>query len=267
MKTLVIAEKPSVAQDIVRALTPVAGKVEKHDDHFESDSYVVTSAVGHLVEIQAPEQYDVKRGKWSFANLPVIPPHFDLKPVDKTKSRLSAVLNQAEDQFPLAARVTGVDQCRHILALGLFDHRAQAALGLVDGLQVKVRRDDRQVGKAPLAALDVVLLGRLDLDQVTDRAGDDIAVALEVVVVFLEFARHGREGPNDVLCHRWLFCNDQCLHSVGNSALYNATLACAHVYARPLMCAHTRTCMNSTYQIFLTAVSYTHLTLPTNREV
>ena len=88
MKTLVIAEKPSVAQDIVRALTPVAGKFEKHDDHFESDSYVVTSAVGHLVEIQAPEQYDVKRGKWSFANLPVIPPHFDLKPIDKTEDRL-----------------------------------------------------------------------------------------------------------------------------------------------------------------------------------
>ena len=96
MKTLVIAEKPSVAQDIVRALTPVAGKFEKHDDHFENDQYVVTSAVGHLVEIQAPEQYDVKRGKWSFANLPVIPPHFDLKPVDKTKSRLSAVVKQAK---------------------------------------------------------------------------------------------------------------------------------------------------------------------------
>ncbi|MEX8193100.1 DNA topoisomerase III [Comamonas guangdongensis] len=95
-KTLVIAEKPSVAQDIVRALTPVAGKFEKHDDHFESDSYVVTSAVGHLVEIQAPEQYDVKRGKWSFAHLPVIPPHFDLKPVDKTKSRLGAVVKLAK---------------------------------------------------------------------------------------------------------------------------------------------------------------------------
>ena len=93
-KTLVIAEKPSVAQDIVRALTPVAGKFEKHEDHFENDSYVVTSAVGHLVEIQAPEAYDVKRGKWSFAHLPVIPPFFDLKPVDKTKSRLNAVVKQ-----------------------------------------------------------------------------------------------------------------------------------------------------------------------------
>jgi len=95
-KTLVIAEKPSVAQDIVRALTPIAGKFEKHDDYFESDGYVVTSAVGHLVEIQAPEQFDVKRGKWSFANLPVIPPFFDLKPVDKTKTRLNAVVRQAK---------------------------------------------------------------------------------------------------------------------------------------------------------------------------
>lgn len=94
-KTLVIAEKPSVAQDIVRALTPVAGKFDKHEDHFENERYVVTSAVGHLVEIQAPEQFEVKRGKWSFAHLPVIPPYFDLKPVDKTKGRLNAVVKQA----------------------------------------------------------------------------------------------------------------------------------------------------------------------------
>jgi DNA topoisomerase-3 len=96
MKTLIIAEKPSVAQDIVRALTPTAGKFEKHDEYFESDTYVVSSAVGHLVEIQAPEEFDVKRGKWSFANLPVIPPHFDLKPVDKTKTRLNAVVKLAK---------------------------------------------------------------------------------------------------------------------------------------------------------------------------
>ncbi len=91
-KALIIAEKPSVAQDIVRALTPVAGKFDKHDDHFENERYVVTSAVGHLVEIKAPEAYEVKRGKWSFAHLPVIPPHFDLAPIDKAKSRLNAVV-------------------------------------------------------------------------------------------------------------------------------------------------------------------------------
>ena len=91
-KTLIIAEKPSVAQDIVRALTPQVGKFEKHVDHFENDTHVVTSAVGHLVEIKAPEEYDVKRGKWSFAHLPVVPPHFDLAPIDKAKSRLAAVV-------------------------------------------------------------------------------------------------------------------------------------------------------------------------------
>jgi DNA topoisomerase-3 len=95
-KTLVIAEKPSVAQDIVRALTPVAGKFDKMEEHFENEKYVVTSAVGHLVEIQAPEEFDVKRGKWSFAHLPVIPPHFELKPLDKTKTRLNAIVRLAK---------------------------------------------------------------------------------------------------------------------------------------------------------------------------
>jgi DNA topoisomerase III len=95
-KSLIIAEKPSVAQDLVRALQPDSGKFEKHAEHFENDRYVVTSAVGHLVEIAAPEAYDVKRGKWSFANLPVVPPHFDLAPIDKSKGRLNAIVKLAK---------------------------------------------------------------------------------------------------------------------------------------------------------------------------
>ncbi|MFN9744033.1 MAG: DNA topoisomerase III [Betaproteobacteria bacterium] len=91
-KTIIIAEKPSVAQDIVRALGSADGKFDKHADHFENDRWVVTSAVGHLVEIKAPDDYDVKRGKWSFANLPVVPPHFDVAPIDKSKTRLNAVV-------------------------------------------------------------------------------------------------------------------------------------------------------------------------------
>jgi DNA topoisomerase III len=91
-KTLIIAEKPSVAQDLVRALGNEGGKFEKQAEYFENDRYVVTSAVGHLVEIAAPEEYDVKRGKWSFANLPVVPPHFDLAPIDKSKTRLNAIV-------------------------------------------------------------------------------------------------------------------------------------------------------------------------------
>jgi len=91
-KTLIVAEKPSVAADLARALTPVSGKFEKHADHFENDSTLITSAVGHLVEIKAPDEYEVKRGKWSFAHLPVVPPHFELAPIDKAKSRLAAVV-------------------------------------------------------------------------------------------------------------------------------------------------------------------------------
>ena len=129
-KTLVIAEKPSVAQDIVRALTPVVGKFEKHEDHFENERYLVSSAVGHLVEIAAPEAYDVKRGKWSFAHLPVIPPHFDLKPIDKSKSRLSAVVRLAKRK-DVGALINACDAGREgELIFRLIEQYAGGAKGL-----------------------------------------------------------------------------------------------------------------------------------------
>ena len=83
-KKLIIAEKPSVAADIAKAL----GGFTKHDDYFESETHVISSAVGHLLELACPEEFEVKRGKWSFAHLPVIPPHFALKPIEKSESRL-----------------------------------------------------------------------------------------------------------------------------------------------------------------------------------
>jgi DNA topoisomerase III len=87
-KTLIIAEKPSVASDISKAL----GTFQKHADHFENDQYVISSAVGHLLTIAVPEQFEVKRGKWTFANLPVIPPHFDLLPIEKNEARLKVLV-------------------------------------------------------------------------------------------------------------------------------------------------------------------------------
>jgi DNA topoisomerase-3 len=86
-KTLVIAEKPSVASDLAKVL----GKIPKKDDYFENDEYVVTSAVGHLVELCLPGEMDKKRGKWSFANLPIVPDHFDLKPIEKTLARFNLI--------------------------------------------------------------------------------------------------------------------------------------------------------------------------------
>ncbi len=87
-KKLVIAEKPSVAADIARAL----GGFARKSDYFESGEYVLSSAVGHLLELVLPEEYDVKKGKWSFARLPVIPPHFDLSPIEKSRGRLNLLL-------------------------------------------------------------------------------------------------------------------------------------------------------------------------------
>jgi len=87
-KKLIIAEKPSVAADIARAL----GGFTRKGDYFESDEYVLSSAVGHLLQLALPEEHDVKKGKWSFARLPVVPPHFDLAPIEKNEPRLNVLL-------------------------------------------------------------------------------------------------------------------------------------------------------------------------------
>jgi DNA topoisomerase-3 len=87
-KTLIIAEKPSVAADIAKAL----GGFTRHDDYFESDKAVLSSAVGHLLEIGMPEEEEVKRGKWTFAHLPAVPSKFALKPIEKNENRLKTLL-------------------------------------------------------------------------------------------------------------------------------------------------------------------------------
>ncbi len=87
-KRLIIAEKPSVATDIARAL----GGLSRHDDYFEGDGYVLSSAIGHLLEIGMPEEEEVKRGKWTFTHLPAIPSKFALRPLEKTAPRLQLLL-------------------------------------------------------------------------------------------------------------------------------------------------------------------------------
>ena len=84
MKCLIIAEKPSVATDLARAL----GKVPKQGDHFENDEYVISSAVGHLVGLQMPEDIDKKKyGFWRLETLPIIPEEFELMPIPDSKAR------------------------------------------------------------------------------------------------------------------------------------------------------------------------------------
>jgi DNA topoisomerase-3 len=87
-KALIIAEKPSVATDISKAL----GGFKKQEDFYESEQYVLSSAVGHLLQLAVPEGVEPARGKWSLNNLPVIPPHFDLNPIEKSQPRLKLLL-------------------------------------------------------------------------------------------------------------------------------------------------------------------------------
>jgi len=85
-KSLVIAEKPSVAADLAHAL----GKVPKKGDHYENDEYVISSAVGHVAELQMPEDIDKKKyGFWRLETLPIIPEKFELKPSEGSKERFA----------------------------------------------------------------------------------------------------------------------------------------------------------------------------------
>lgn len=86
-KTLVIAEKPSVAADIAK----VVGANEKSPTHYEGDSWVVSWAIGHVLEMAPPEKYDEKYKRWVMKELPILPSKFIREPVNRTKKQLSAL--------------------------------------------------------------------------------------------------------------------------------------------------------------------------------
>ncbi|RFC46208.1 MAG: DNA topoisomerase-3 [Verrucomicrobia bacterium] len=98
-KTLIIAEKPSVALDLTRALgkLPEVGKFEKveaskRDSYHESESFIVSSAIGHLVELCMPNQQTGAKLKWSFEHLPIMPESFELQPIEDSKPRLQMLI-------------------------------------------------------------------------------------------------------------------------------------------------------------------------------
>jgi len=91
-KTLIIAEKPSVGRDLAGALP---GTFAKSEGYLESDTHVITWAVGHLVELAEPEDYDERFKRWRMADLPIAPDAFKLKPRDsKSRKQLNVVLKQ-----------------------------------------------------------------------------------------------------------------------------------------------------------------------------
>jgi DNA topoisomerase-3 len=90
-KTLVIAEKPSVGRDLTRALP---GAFQKHEGYLESDSHVVTWAVGHLVQLAEPDEYDPKFKKWRMADLPIVPDEFKLVVRDERSKKQFNVISK-----------------------------------------------------------------------------------------------------------------------------------------------------------------------------
>ncbi|WP_454003690.1 DNA topoisomerase III [Alcaligenes sp. Marseille-Q7550] len=105
-KTLIIAEKPSVAVDISRAL----GGFTREGDYFESDRYVLASSIGHLLSLVAPN--DPVRGKWSFTHLPVIPPQFELNPTDKKSAERLKLLVKLIKRKDVTAVINACDAGR-----------------------------------------------------------------------------------------------------------------------------------------------------------
>src|SRR5919198_2782130 len=90
-KTLIIAEKPSVGRDLTRALP---GQFTKHEGYLEADSHVVTWAVGHLVQLAGPDEYDARYKKWRMADLPILPDRFKLVVRDERSRKQMAVVKR-----------------------------------------------------------------------------------------------------------------------------------------------------------------------------
>jgi DNA topoisomerase III len=114
-KTLIIAEKPSVATDLARVLgkDPAIGRFEKQDEFYENDRYVISSAVGHLVQQALPMTADGKSLPWKFDCLPILPDQFALEPSEQKggKSRLT-VLKRLMKRKDVAELINACDAGR-----------------------------------------------------------------------------------------------------------------------------------------------------------
>ena len=135
-KTLVIAEKPSVGKDYAKALP---GSFQNHKDYLESDDHVISWAVGHLVELAEPEDYDSKYKLWSLNRLPIIPEEFKLKPIDGRSGKQLDVLGKLLRRKDVDQVVNGCDAGREGELIFSYIHQlagrrqaGAAAVGVLD---------------------------------------------------------------------------------------------------------------------------------------
>ncbi len=108
MKTLLITEKPSVAQDIARSLQE---RFDKQDGFLEGESMIISWAVGHLLELAAPQDYDEKLQRWSIDMLPIIPEPFQLRPKTSTVKQLK-ILRDLIKRQDVDRLINGCDAAR-----------------------------------------------------------------------------------------------------------------------------------------------------------
>lgn len=94
MKSLILAEKPSVARDIADALNIK----QKKNGYIENEKYIVTWALGHLVTNATPEQYDASYKEWKLADLPIIPKHMKTVVIGKTSKQFKTVKSLIMDK-------------------------------------------------------------------------------------------------------------------------------------------------------------------------
>jgi DNA topoisomerase III len=108
-KTLVIAEKPSVGRDLARVLP---GPFAKLEGYLEGPEHVLTWAVGHLVQLAEPDEYDVKFKKWRMADLPIVPAKFKLVVRDERSKKQMSVVTQQLGRDDVDAVVNACDAGR-----------------------------------------------------------------------------------------------------------------------------------------------------------
>src|ERR671924_1028622 len=108
-KTLVIAEKPSVGRDLARVLP---GAFQKHDGYLEADDHIMTWAVGHLVQLAEPDEYDARFKKWRMADLPIVPDDFRLVVRDERSRKQMSVITRLLKRGDVALVVNACDAGR-----------------------------------------------------------------------------------------------------------------------------------------------------------
>jgi DNA topoisomerase-3 len=108
-KTLVIAEKPSVGRDLTRVLP---GPFQKQEGYLEGPEHVVTWAVGHLVQLAEPDEYDAKYKKWRMADLPIVPDKFKLVVRDERSKKQMTVVSKQLKRADVATVVNACDAGR-----------------------------------------------------------------------------------------------------------------------------------------------------------